>query len=191
MANVKDNRRVQYTKTALKKSLLVLLKEKPVDRITVKELCAGADLNRGTFYTYYSSPMELLEEIENDFYVDILLSVTAFRKADDIVSIFEEAVAALRQRRELSEALFGKNGDDAFLQKLVDVARETCLTHWRRLVPEAGETKLNMMYDFCSYGCMKVVREWLQAGAKEEPRVVAQFLTDICNRGLLPLLGRK
>ena len=53
MANVKDNRRVHYTKAALRQSLISHLKKKPIDRITVKEICETADLNRGTFYAYY------------------------------------------------------------------------------------------------------------------------------------------
>ena len=43
MANIKDNRRSQYTRTALRKALLLLMLDKPIDKITVKELCAAAD----------------------------------------------------------------------------------------------------------------------------------------------------
>ena len=56
MANIKDNRRSQYTRTALRRALLGLMLEKPVNRITVKELCAAADINRGTLYAHYASP---------------------------------------------------------------------------------------------------------------------------------------
>ena len=41
--------RKRYTQMVLKQSFLELLKEKPVSRITVKEVCALAQLNRATF----------------------------------------------------------------------------------------------------------------------------------------------
>ena len=50
--------RKRYTQMVLKQSFLKLLKEKPVNRITVKEVCALAQLNRATFYAclLYTSP---------------------------------------------------------------------------------------------------------------------------------------
>ena len=48
--------RKRYTQMVLKQSFLKLLKEKPVNRITVKEVCALAQLNRATFYAHYIHP---------------------------------------------------------------------------------------------------------------------------------------
>lgn len=49
----KENRRVRYTKMVLRQSLLELLEEKPIEKITVSDLCSRADLNRTTFYLFY------------------------------------------------------------------------------------------------------------------------------------------
>ena len=45
-----ENRKTQYTKSVIRESFLSLLREKPVEKITVTELCAKADINRSTFY---------------------------------------------------------------------------------------------------------------------------------------------
>ena len=50
----KKDARKRYTQMVLKQSLLKLLKEKPVNKITVKEVCELAQLNRATFYAHYS-----------------------------------------------------------------------------------------------------------------------------------------
>ena len=50
----KTDARKRYTQMVLKRSLLKLLKEKPVNKITVKEVCELAQLNRATFYAHYS-----------------------------------------------------------------------------------------------------------------------------------------
>ena len=39
---------------------------KPISKISVKDICALAGYNRGTFYRYYSDVYEVLESIENE-----------------------------------------------------------------------------------------------------------------------------
>ena len=56
----KMDARKRYTQMVLKQSFLKLLKEKPVNRITVKEVCALAQLNRATFYAHYSDCFALM-----------------------------------------------------------------------------------------------------------------------------------
>ena len=51
---MKTDARVKYTKMVLKKALLELMQHKPVNKITVKEICERAELNRATFYAHYS-----------------------------------------------------------------------------------------------------------------------------------------
>ena len=50
----KTDARIRYTQRILKESLLALLKQKPINKITVKEVCELAELNRATFYAHYS-----------------------------------------------------------------------------------------------------------------------------------------
>ena len=44
-----ENRRVRMTKKIIKDALLELLDKKPLDKITVTDICNTADLNRSTF----------------------------------------------------------------------------------------------------------------------------------------------
>ena len=71
-----ENQRVRLSKMLLKNALITLLKEKPLEKITIYELCAKAQLNRVTFYKYYGSQSDLLTDIEND----------CFRKLEEILS---------------------------------------------------------------------------------------------------------
>ena len=74
--------RKRYTQMVLKQSFLKLLKEKPVNRITVKEVCALAQLNRATFYAHYSDCFALMESIENEL-------IDAFEKSLRYVNSFD------------------------------------------------------------------------------------------------------
>ena len=49
---MKENRRIQMTKKLLKESVFELMEQKPLNKITIKEICENADVNRTTFYKY-------------------------------------------------------------------------------------------------------------------------------------------
>ncbi len=184
MANIRDNKRVQSTKAELRRSLLSLLRKKPVDRITVKEICTLAGLNRGTFYAHYASPEQLLLEIEADFYVDMTSQIATFQEAGDVPGIFTRVLEALKERQELSAAIFGPYGDQDFLQKLVGAAHDICLTNWSAVSPDAGPELLEAAYSFISFGVMRLTQEWLTRGAVEPPEKLAVIMNNLCNYGV-------
>lgn len=66
-----ENQRIRLSKTMLKTALLKLLKDKTLNQISIYELCNTAQINRTTFYKYYGSQQDLLNEIEADFFVQL------------------------------------------------------------------------------------------------------------------------
>ena len=46
------NRRTAYTKTAIRRTFFELLEEKDFEKISVREICQRADINRSTFYRH-------------------------------------------------------------------------------------------------------------------------------------------
>ena len=61
------DRRVKYTKMVLKNSLIKLMQEKPISRITIKAICEDADVNRSTYYSHYQDQFDQLNRIEMEF----------------------------------------------------------------------------------------------------------------------------
>lgn len=59
--------RVQKTLKGIRSALIDLAKNKPLEQITVKELCQRALINKATFYSHYDNINELIEEIEDEF----------------------------------------------------------------------------------------------------------------------------
>ena len=62
----KNNRRILVTKRILKESLLSLMQEKSISKITIKEICDLSEMSRSTFYLHYQAQVELLRDIENE-----------------------------------------------------------------------------------------------------------------------------
>ena len=60
------DRRILNSKRKLKETLLLLLKKTKLKEITVLELCEKANINRTTFYKYYTDIDDLVYKIEED-----------------------------------------------------------------------------------------------------------------------------
>lgn len=56
--------RVKKTKRAIQKAFVALLREKPIEKITVKEIAERAEINKTTFYSHYETLDALTAEME-------------------------------------------------------------------------------------------------------------------------------
>ena len=56
--------RVKKTKRAIQKAFIELLREKPIEKITVKEIAERAEINKTTFYAHYETLDALTNQME-------------------------------------------------------------------------------------------------------------------------------
>ncbi|MCM3389622.1 TetR/AcrR family transcriptional regulator [Ureibacillus chungkukjangi] len=63
--------RIVKTKEALHIALLTLLKNKPLEAISISEICRIAKVNRGTFYLHYTQIGDLFEEYFKEIVEDL------------------------------------------------------------------------------------------------------------------------
>ena len=65
------DRRITKSKKALRGALISLMEERGFDGFTVNDLCARADLNRGTFYNHFRDKDDLLARLEDEVMADL------------------------------------------------------------------------------------------------------------------------
>ena len=68
---MKTDLRVLKTKEALHESLISLLKERPLESISITGICKAAKINRGTFYQHYGKVEDLFEEYFKEIMKDL------------------------------------------------------------------------------------------------------------------------
>ncbi len=179
----KIDRRVKYTKMVLKQSLLELMKEQPIGKITVTDICREADINRNTFYTHYASPHDLLSQIQDELFLEIRRSIERLAGTETISGLLMEICQAIADNGELCKIVISEHGDKAFLGRVLNIAREESLTEWEKRKKNAKREELEMMYLFTANGSIAVIEEWLRGGMKETPRQIARFINEISNLG--------
>ena len=53
----------QYTKKKIREEFIKILNERPLNKITVKDIASACKINRNTFYYYYTDVYALLSEL--------------------------------------------------------------------------------------------------------------------------------
>ncbi len=162
MNQTKDNRRVRYTKMVLRESLIELLKEKPINRITVTDICQHADLNRGTFYNYYCDAYDLLAQIEEELYNELYETTVRFETDGLSGELLETILAVIEANRDLCHVLFNINSDQSFLNKLLALTRSFAFRYWaEHNVNNLTEAQLDILYSFFSNGAVGLLCKWI------------------------------
>lgn len=59
-----DDRRTRHTKERIYRAMLLCLDSTSLDKVTVKQICDTADINRSTFYAHYPNPIALYRLME-------------------------------------------------------------------------------------------------------------------------------
>ena len=67
--------RVKKTKSSIINAFLTLRSKKPLERITVTELSAAAQINKATFYLHYRDIYDLSETLENELFENVFDSI--------------------------------------------------------------------------------------------------------------------
>ena len=158
----KTDNRVRYTKMILQQTLLDCLQTKNIEKITIKELCEKADINRGTFYLHYATPNDLLLEIETEFINEKMKFFSPYFNDGHETDYLAELFSSIAQNRNLCRIIMGKNGNPKFLEKIQLLIRDHIVEGWHKEYPTYAREHLDYVFDFIFAGSMRLIINWLE-----------------------------
>lgn len=175
----KEDRRVKFTKMFLKESLINLLENKAISKITVKEICEDADINRATFYSHYKDQYDLLETIEEEYIENILKNVRyTERNKDNAVPLITDILTFIKDNAKLGRLLLSDRGDIGFQKRIMALAHDDVL-----IQPNQMKTKnmkeLQYVSAYLLAGCVGVIQKWFEEDLKDSPAQVAKMIGDL------------
>ncbi len=177
MNEKREDRRVVYTKMFLRESLLELMKEKPISKITATELCRHAKINRNTFYSHYDSPEALLVSIEDNLYREIKQSLEETLISGNLPMFLKEICEAIYRHGALCKIILSDYGDKDFLRRILDLAQDRSIALWKQNGAKGvSEELFEMFYTFSASGSVAVIQQWILGGMKKPPGEIASFI---------------
>ncbi|HBQ64453.1 MAG TPA: TetR family transcriptional regulator [Clostridiales bacterium] len=187
----KTDRRTRYTKTAIRQALLELLGSRPIGRITVTDICKRAEINRGTFYSYYTDPYHLLSGIENELLEKIKMSMENSMVHGKITDLLLEILKAIQQNADLCRNLFSEYGDKQFIRRIIDISRDRGIAEWKAIAGNAHPDTLELLYSYTAEGTVGIIRVWLQSGMKQSPAELADLIDKLIHHGIRAILYKR
>lgn len=184
------DRRVKYTKMVIRESLVNLLGDKPIARITIKELCELADINRATFYAHYTDQYDLLKKIQSEFIADInsyLDSCALGFEETNLLKMISRIFEYISQNKELCRVLLGRNGDIDFQTNIMQIVSERVVFEWRKK-EKVDESTAEYIYTYVATGCIGVIRKWLFDKKPKSPKDMAEFVNQLVYKGIATLI---
>ncbi len=183
MKKEKADRRVKYTKMVLRQSLLELLQEQPITKLTVTDLCARADVNRNTFYSHYESPFDLLMQIEDELYEEIMRSVERSLSTRTVSTFLLEVCQSIQANGDLCRILMSEHGDKEFLRRIMHVAHEWSMTQWSAQPSDLDREGMELLYAFAANGSIAVIEGWIKTGMQKSPQEIATLIEKMTHSG--------
>ncbi len=179
--------RTRYTRQVITDAFLQLLRQKPVERITVKEVCTLAQINRSTFYRQYKDCFDLMEQLEQRG-LDLLEELLQATQAQGTKATMTAVLCALRDNDSLFGIMARQNQDERFLYAMVGRCFRYMNTRQENMAPAADETQQNMRNAFLAAGVGGVIQYWLRSGMQTEPGQAAAVITALCDGAALAVM---
>ena len=156
-----------FTKRAIKASFLKLLDERPLSRITVKDIAGDCGINRNTFYYHYQDIPALLMEIIKDNMDQILEEYPNF---DSFEQCVEAAVRTAIDNRRVVMHIYNSINRNLYERYIWELS-EYAVTHYiGSAFPERkiSEEDRDMIIRYYKCECFGIVTDWLENGMSED-----------------------
>jgi AcrR family transcriptional regulator len=180
------DRRVKKSKAALKEALLALMSEKEFRELTISEIVARADLNRGTFYKHFQYKEDLFNEMIEEVIHDLIESyrepyrnVEVFevgRMKASGVQIFHHVAKNAGFYKTLLEPNILPRFQNRFSHILKDILRKD-LT----IANPNSEINYELLASYQAYALLGMTIQWVEGGFKYSPDYMAEQLVIILN----------
>ncbi len=186
MNSEKIDRRIKYTKMLLRNSLVELMREYPISKISVKMLCEVADINRSTFYAHYSDQFDLLKKLEREVLSEFEKHIEnhVFQKHDkNTVQGLNEILIYVAENAELCKVLLGDNGNPDFQREIMLLAQRKTIMELKSFLNIDARTS-EYLQIFAVTGALYVIQKWLQDGMIESTEKMAEFTSRLLYKGI-------
>ena len=159
-----------YLKECMGTALLELMKEKPIEKISIEEMTARADVGRSTYFRYFKTKDEVLA-------FKLCCMWSRFAQQSHITELRYDEPAAARlffefclSIRNITDRLYAAGHQTVILDAYLQI-----------LVSKNPGKDINAYYrsSAVAYALYGIVNAWILRGYQETPEQIAAILYDI------------
>lgn len=178
---------MRVTQLLIRGAFTQLLAQKPIQSISIKELCELAGVNRGTFYAHYQDIYDLRAKIEDEMYEDVRQTLKPLQEKDAHASQRDITTAIfqwMKENRDMCAVVLGEYGDKDFLWKMLTLGQLVCEESYQRLFASASAEEIAWFYAYASWGCIGLLRRWIDEDMKTPASKLAGMAERLIREGM-------
>lgn len=160
--------KTEQTKADIREAFWRLYAVKPLEKITVGEVCGLAGYNRGTFYLHFQDLYDLLAQIESELLDGMTACVEKCMKRLQrdssklsCIAACKDVVLYYERNKSYITVLLGADGDPSFVYRLKDNLKPL----WRKYVignaTNRSESDIDLLLEYTLAGTLFMISRWL------------------------------
>lgn len=172
--NKPNNRRSQETDEAIIRAAFEVLVDgkKPINKITVREICERAGVNRSTFYAHYLDVYDLFERVEQQ--MAKMANETLFSHLDSAAWSFrvgmESMFRFIMEYKEFYQIYFSQfNQINHIIQVMAQPSARQIERLKNRDLGHGIQGEATYQYEVYTAGLGALLHRWLDTGCRETP----------------------
>lgn len=190
----KIDRRQVRTKRRIRDAFMELISEKPMEKLTIKELAERADIDRKTFYLHYDSIAGLVDELQGELLhklEDTLGAYDLFQPDFDALGFFRRINALIEEDTELHRRMITADGYRFFYDKLKRAMKGYLAERYQQRLAQsrASAVKRDLYAEYVTSGIVAVYVEWLRH-PEYDLEEVAEAASEIAYDGMRAAIAR-
>lgn len=160
------------TKNLIYETFIQLLEKKPFDRITVKDIVETCDINRNTFYYYYSDIYDLLEEV---FMKELNELVEARKEGKSWAASFLKIAYVAYDHKKIINNICASRSYEYLENYMYKVCNNIMIELVQDMAQDMDvpESDIEFIASFYEYAYVGVISEWFRTGMREDPLELA------------------
>lgn len=156
-----------FTKKAIKDTFLTLLEERPLNRITVKDIVETCGINRNSFYYHFEDLPALLDEIIAGQVEEFIRDHPSI---DTLEEGFDAALDFVLKRKRAVLHIYNSLSRDVFERYLMEVCRYVVATYIGPALEgqDIDEEEKQMLIRYHKCACFGHIIDWLNGGMGDD-----------------------
>ena len=157
----------RFTQQAIMHCMLNLLQEKSIDKITVKDICEICEINRNTFYYYYSDIYQVLEELLR---TETQKTLKEKQEKDSFYEEYLNKYHLVLAYKKAVYHLYNSKNRDLILKYLYDITEDFVRKYVQKEVEgtRLSTADIQFIVDFYSNSMIGNILRWMQRGMQEQ-----------------------
>ncbi len=184
------DRRVLKTKKAIHNAFVKLLAEKDIDDITVKDIADTADINRKTFYNYYTGVYQVIDEMEDEIvrrFEETTKDMDFEKTMQQPYVVFDRLSKIINEDFEFFSLVFRSKKNTSLKIKTQNTLVKSAKERLTRPA-EIDETAFNIMIEFIFMGIMSAYHNWFNSDRTQSIEEISKTIGILCIDGMNGLI---